>query len=122
MQSLLIGQGQVERPALLAQRSQLRPKGVGLSDKMHSRMSFALLIHAAQDTVAAVQIQGCVKRSVFFHRVQFALEQHALVACALRPIETPINDDSANRWPLRVPDFDDFHIQPAATRALASGR
>ena len=23
------------------------------------------------------------------------------------------------RWPLRVPAFDDFHIQPAATRALA---
>ena len=30
--------------------------------------------------------------------------------------------DAANRWPLRVPAFDDFHIQPAAIRALASGR
>jgi hypothetical protein len=30
--------------------------------------------------------------------------------------------DPANRWPRRVPAFDDFHIQPAATRALASGR
>jgi hypothetical protein len=30
--------------------------------------------------------------------------------------------DAANRWPLRVLAFNDFHTQPAATRALASGR
>jgi hypothetical protein len=31
------------------------------------------------------------------------------------------SDDAANRWPLRVPHFDGFHIQPAATCTLASG-
>jgi hypothetical protein len=30
--------------------------------------------------------------------------------------------DAANRWPLRVLAFDDFDLQFAATRALASGR
>ena len=40
----------------------------------------------------------------------------------LTPIETPNQAIAANRWPRRVPAFDDFHIQPAATRALASGR
>jgi hypothetical protein len=30
--------------------------------------------------------------------------------------------DAANRWPLRDFAFDDFHIQHAAIRAMASGR
>jgi hypothetical protein len=30
--------------------------------------------------------------------------------------------DPTNRWPLRVLTLDDFPIQSAATRALASGR
>jgi hypothetical protein len=32
------------------------------------------------------------------------------------------NQAAANRWPLCVLAFDDFHILPAAQRALASGR
>jgi outer membrane biosynthesis protein TonB len=30
--------------------------------------------------------------------------------------------DAVNRWPVRVPTFDGFELQPATTRALASGR
>jgi len=30
--------------------------------------------------------------------------------------------DAANRWPCRVSTFAEFHISPAAARALASGR
>jgi len=30
--------------------------------------------------------------------------------------------DAANRWRRRVPAFDDFHLQPPAMHALASGR
>jgi hypothetical protein len=30
--------------------------------------------------------------------------------------------DAANRWPFCVPGSNDFHIQPAAKLALASGR
>jgi hypothetical protein len=32
------------------------------------------------------------------------------------------NRDAANRWPLRILIFDDFHIPPAIMLALASGR
>jgi hypothetical protein len=54
-------------------------------------MRSAVVLHAAQHTVAAVQIQCCV--DWFFH-------QHCFVAASsakLRyPNQSPINDDSAN--------------------------
>ena len=65
---------------------------------MHPRLRSAVVLHAAQHTVATVQIPCCV--DWLFH-------QHCFVAASsakLRyPNQTPISDDSVNGFAFHVP-------------------